>query len=95
MTEKMKTFLNLNIPVGVFAIIVTVMIAFIGFTVNANAKGTRNETLLEIHDKLIDGKVNRETYDADIHYLVQQLNDIKSSQARIEKKLSEHVENAE
>jgi hypothetical protein len=89
MTEKLKTIVSLNIPVWAFGVIVPILIAFISFTINSNAKANRNDVQIETLIKDVDGKVNK-----DLRYVIQQLSDIKSSQARIEKKLDQHVENA-
>jgi uncharacterized membrane protein len=89
MTEKLRTIINFRIPVWVFGVIVPILIAFIGFTVNANARATRTETRQELieksnevrqaqFEKQLEGKVSKDQYEADIKYIRESLGEIKT-----------------
>jgi 5-bromo-4-chloroindolyl phosphate hydrolysis protein len=87
MGEKVRTFLNLNIPVGVFGIIVTVMLAFVAFTVNVNAKNNKIEVKVETLEKTMETKADKK----DIEYIKEMLQDQKDALKRIDDNLQKHM----
>jgi hypothetical protein len=88
MTEKIKSIIDIKIPIWAFSIIVPVMVAFIGFTVNANARATASQTKIEVIEKTLDTKADKK----DIDYIIKMLDDNKESLDRIENNLTKHME---